>query len=73
MTDARGRTRFAQKSLPCRLVAKMFFVDDFQSHRTPQIDVERLVGDPHRTATQLDRFPVFAGHQLIMLKALRRV
>ena len=30
---------------------------------TVQIDIERLVSDPHRTATQLDRFPVFARHQ----------
>ena len=38
-----------------------------------QIDVERLVSDAHRTATQLDRFPVFARHQFIVLKSLRRL
>src|SRR5271157_1899406 len=36
-----------------------------------QIDVERLVGDSHRTPTQLNRFPVFTRHQFIMLESLR--
>jgi hypothetical protein len=35
-----------------------------------QIDIERFVGDPHCTATQLDRIPVFARHELIVLKSL---
>jgi hypothetical protein len=35
-----------------------------------RIDVEGLVSDPHRTPTQLDRFPFFAHHQFIMLEAL---
>src|SRR6516164_3631076 len=34
-----------------------------------EIDVERLVCDAHRTASQLDRFAVFARHQLVMLKS----
>jgi len=37
-----------------------------------EIDVERLVSDPHCTASQLDWFSVFAHHQFIMLKALQR-
>jgi hypothetical protein len=32
-----------------------------------------IVSDPHRAATQLDWFPVFARHQFIMLKALQRL
>ena len=39
--------------------------------RAVQIDVEGLVSDPHRTATQLDRFPIFIRHQLVVLKAVR--
>jgi hypothetical protein len=35
-----------------------------------QINVDRFISDPHRTATQLDRFSIFARHQLIMLKSL---
>src|SRR6516162_8203191 len=34
-----------------------------------EIDVERLVCDAYRTASQLDRFAVFARHQLVMLKS----
>src|SRR5262249_49174958 len=37
-----------------------------------QIDVERFVSDPHSTATQLDRFPVVARHQLVVLKSFHR-
>src|SRR6478672_2582015 len=63
-------SRLAQKSKPRRFVTEIFFADDFQCHGAVQIDVESFVSDPHRTATQLDRFPVFARHQLIVLKAL---
>src|SRR5580658_8545168 len=38
-----------------------------------QIDVDRFVSDPHRAATQLNRCPVFALDQFIMLKALPRL
>src|SRR5262245_16297736 len=36
-----------------------------------QIDVESFVSDPHRTAAQLDRFPVFTRNQSIVLKSSR--
>ena len=73
MTNARRRAGFAQKTKPRRLITEISFADDFQCHRAVQIDVERFVSDPHRTATQLDRFPVFARHQFIMLKSLHRL
>ena len=38
-----------------------------------QIDVERLVNDPHRSATHLGGFTAFARHQFIMLKSLDRL
>jgi hypothetical protein len=56
-----------------RLVTKIFFADDFESHRATQIDVKRLVGDTHRTTTQFHRLAVFVCHQLVMFQALRRV
>src|SRR5271166_4302271 len=71
MTDTRRRTGFAEKTKPCRFITEISFTDDFQSHRAVQIDVERLVSDPHRAATQLERFPVFTGHQLVVLKSFR--
>ena len=70
MTDARRRAGLAQKTKPRRLITEISFADDFQCHRAVQINVERLVSDAHRTATQLDRFSIFARHQLIMLKSL---
>src|SRR5580704_16665081 len=71
MPQLRRCAGLAQKTNPRRFVTEIFFADDFQRHRAVQIDVERLVGDSHRTATQLDRSPVFARHQFIMLKALQ--
>jgi hypothetical protein len=73
VTDARGRPRLAQKTKPRRFIPEVSFVNDLQCHRAVQIDVERLVGDSHRTATQLNRFLVFAQHQLIVLKSLHRL
>jgi hypothetical protein len=43
----------------------------FKGHWATQIDVERFVSNPHRTATQLDRFSIFSVDQLIVLKSLR--
>src|SRR5271165_6242858 len=71
MPNAGRRTRLAQKTKPSGLVTKISLADDFQRHRAVQIDVERLVSNPHCTATQLDRFPVFTRDQLIVLKSLR--
>jgi hypothetical protein len=68
-----GCARFAQKTKPRRLIAHIFFADDFQRHGAVQIDVHRLVSHAHRTATQLNRSSVFARHQFIMLKSVRRV
>src|SRR5215831_12554003 len=69
MPQLRRCAGLAQKTNPRRFVTEIFFADDFQCHRAVQIDVERLVGDSHRTATQLDRFPVFARYQLVVLKS----
>ena len=68
MTNARRRAGFAQKTKPRRFITEIFFADDFQCHGAVQIDVDRFVSDPHRTATQLDRFPVFALQEFIIIK-----
>ena len=73
MTNARRRTGFTEKTKPRRFITEISLADDFQCHGAPEIDIERLVSDAHCTATQLDRFPVFADHQFIMLKSLRRL
>ena len=62
MTHAGRRTGFAQETKPRRFVTEILFADDFQCHGASQIDVERFVSYAHRTATQLDRSPVFADH-----------
>src|SRR6516165_10310361 len=71
MPNTGRRPGFAQKAKPRRFISEILFTDDFQSHRASQIDVERFVSDPHRTATQLDRFPAFARHQFVVLKSFR--
>src|ERR1700730_13244756 len=73
MPQSRRRAGFAQKAKSSGLIIKIFFADDFQGYGAVQINVERLVSYAHCTATQLDRFPVFARHQLIMLEALVRL
>ena len=71
MAHAGRRTRFAQETKPSRLVTEIFFTDDFQCHGTSKIDIERFVGDAHRTATQLERSAVFAEHYFVVLEAAR--
>src|SRR5262252_3380362 len=73
MPQPRRRTGLAQKTKPSRFVTEIALPDDFQRHGASQIDVEGFVSNPHRTATQLDWFSVFARHQFIMLKALQRL
>src|SRR6516164_7499820 len=69
MAHAGGSPRLAQETKPYRFVTEISLADDFQRHRAVQIDVQRLVCDPHRAATQLDRFPGFARYQLVVLKS----
>src|ERR1700757_3125694 len=71
MPQPRRCAGFAQKTKLRRFITEIPFADDLQRHRASEIDVERLVSDPHRTATQLDRFPIFARHQLVVLKSSR--
>ena len=71
VAHAGSRTRLAQKTKPSRFILEILFTDDLQRHRASEIDVERLVSDPHRAATQLDRFPAFARHQLVVVESLR--
>src|ERR1700694_3175585 len=73
MPQPRSRTGFTQKTKPRRFITEISLADDFQCHGAVQIDVERFVSDPHRTATQLNRFTVFALYQLIVLKSLHRL
>jgi hypothetical protein len=70
MAKPRRRPGFAQKAKPRRFITDVLFVDDLQCHPAVQIDVERFVGDSHRTATQLHRLPVFAPYQFIVLESL---
>jgi hypothetical protein len=52
VTNARRRAGFAQKAKPRRFITEISLTDDFQCHGAVQIDVDRFVSDPHRTATQ---------------------
>src|SRR5208283_1697453 len=65
------RSCFPQKTKPRRLVADIFFTDQLQSNRKPQVDIEGFIGYTHCTATQLDRFSIFARHDLVVLKSSR--
>src|SRR6516162_928819 len=71
MANAGGRTCLAQKAKSRRFITQIPFANDLQRHRASEIDVERFESDPHRTATQFERFPVFARHQLVVLKSIR--
>jgi len=73
MPHLRRCAGFAWKTKPRRFITKITLAYDFECHWATQIDVERLVRDPHGTAAQLDRFTVFTRHQLVVLKALQRV
>src|SRR6516165_10576612 len=69
MPNTGRRARFAQKTKSPRFITEIPLADDLQRHGAVQIHVERLVSDPHRTATQLDWFPAFARYQLVVLKS----
>src|SRR6516225_6115038 len=69
MPQPRRRPGFAHKAEPRRFIAEISLPDDFQCDRAAQINVEGLVCDAHRTATQFDRSPVLARHQLVVVKS----
>src|SRR4029077_19828823 len=72
MPQPRRPAGFTQKTKSRRLITEISFADDFQCHGAVQIDVKGLVSDAHCTATQLDRFSVFANYQLVMLESMQR-
>src|SRR5271165_3718922 len=71
VANARRYTGFAQKPKPGGFITQVSLADDLQCHEAVQIDVERLVSHPHRATTQFERFPVFAHHQLVVVKSFR--
>ena len=71
MPEPRRCAGFAKKTQPRRFITEISLANDFQSHGVAQIDVERFISDPHRTATQFDRSPVFTRHQLVVVESLR--
>src|SRR4029077_15412166 len=70
MTNAGCRSCFPQEPKPRCLVTEISLADDFQCPGAAQIDIEGFVSHAHCAPTQLDRFPVFALHQFVMLKAM---
>src|ERR1700747_2035587 len=70
MPQPRRRPGFSHKAEPRRFITEISLTDDFQCHGAAQIYIERLVSDSHRTATQLNRLPVLARHQLVVVKSL---
>jgi hypothetical protein len=68
------RPGFTQETKLCRFVTQVPFANDLQGHRTPQVDIERLVGDTHSSPTQLDRSAIVVQHHFIVLEStnLRR-
>src|ERR1700746_313921 len=71
MPQPRRCAGFAQETKPRRFITEILFADDLQRHWASEIDVERLVSDSHRSATQLHRVAVFARHELVVLKSFR--
>jgi len=63
MPNTGRRAGFAQKTKSGRLITEISLADDFQCHGAAEIDVERFISYAHRTATQLDRFSVFARYE----------
>src|SRR6516165_7165387 len=69
VADAGGGPRLAQETKLDRYVAQIAIANDLQSHRTPEIDIERLVGDAHGATTQLDRSTIVVQDHFIVLEA----
>jgi hypothetical protein len=69
MPNAGRRTRLAQKPTASRFVADISLVDHLQGYGTSEIDIERLVSNPHTTTTQLDRFASLVQDHFIVLES----
>ena len=62
MTYLCRRPGLAEETKASLFVTQITFANDLQGHRTTQVNVERLVGDPHCPTTQLDRSAVVGGY-----------
>src|SRR5262249_48976293 len=67
------RPRFPQETKPGRLVTEISLAEDLKRHATLQSALDRFVRTPPCPPPHRDRFPVFARHQSIVLKPLRRL
>ena len=68
--ECRGRPGFAQESLSGGIVLEVGGIDHLQGDRAPQVGIEGLVGNPHRSATQLPKATVLSPKHLVLLITL---
>src|SRR5271165_1279452 len=68
MVKAGCRPGLTQKSTASRFFADISFVNDLQGYGTPEIDIQRFVGNPHGPTTQLYWCTALVDHQFIVLK-----
>jgi len=68
MVKAGCRPGLTQKSTASRFFADISFVNELQGYGTPEIDIERFVGDPHGPTTQLYWYTALVDYQFIVFK-----
>jgi hypothetical protein len=69
VAHAGGGTCLAQETKLGRFVTQISFAYDLQGNRTPQIDIERFVGDTHGPTPQLDWSASLVQHHFIVLES----
>src|SRR5271165_7241207 len=67
---ARGRSNkeIGQTLYISENTVSISFVNDLQGYGTPEIDIERFVGDPHGPTTQLYWCTALVDYQFIVFK-----
>jgi hypothetical protein len=73
MTNTGRSSGFPHETAPGRFVPDELCTNDLESHRAPQVGIDRLVGYSHTAVSEFHRCAIFVFENLVVLKTeLRR-
>jgi hypothetical protein len=68
MPHSGGRSGLPEKTLARRFVFEQPGIQKLERHRTAQINIQRLIGHPHRPTAKFLQGPTFSHQNFVMFE-----
>jgi len=68
MVDAGRGPGFSKKTAPGRFVTEELPIDDLESHRAPEVGINRFIGNSHAAMPELEWPSVLVSKNVVMLE-----